>query len=149
MNPTPSTEIEELAKKAIEAARHSREDYGLDTPGWTGAEVAKRWAMDEYRTAATPEAWLTLSARVRELEEALEAFTPKPIDEVKNYKGMIFYMKPKAHGGWAIGLAYRSVKDKLINEISSGWDEVVDAKFFIPLSAIPSPPVRMKQGDKP
>lgn len=72
MTVTPT--LDELAKAAIEAARHLREDYGLDTPGWTGAEVAMKWARDEFRSAATPEAWLSLSSRVKALEGALKPF---------------------------------------------------------------------------
>lgn len=73
------TELEELAKKAIEAERHLREDYGLDTPGWTGAEVAMKWARDEFRSVATPQAILTLiqekrEARSKALEDAAQFF---------------------------------------------------------------------------
>jgi hypothetical protein len=63
---------------------------------------------------------------------------PRPMSEIKENEGMIFYMNPSKKGGYATGLAYKSTGGKYVNEIESTWHQI-KATHFIPLSALPTP----------
>lgn len=78
---TPSHDIEALAKKAIEDRQAFIEtDFPEQSIGQSMLFAAGVQSNSAYHSAATPEAWLTLSQKNRELEqalaEALEALKP-------------------------------------------------------------------------
>lgn len=83
MNTTPSPgTIEELAKRAIETRKAFIEtDLPEGSIGHSMLFADGVATNTAYHSAATPEAWLTLSARVRELEEALKEARSNALEE--------------------------------------------------------------------
>lgn len=97
---SPSQSIEELAKKAIELAKPANENPGNN---WLAKTASEAWI--KFQNAASPQAIFTLSARNRELEEALrQAPCPVPVTQNELEAGQCF---DKGNCGCVYGAALR------------------------------------------